>query len=80
VSAVAYVGGAVSFLPGGTGANDASVVGLLVLLGVDPGTAGAAALLQRTMFTGLATGLGFAAYLEARRRFHLGGLLAHRAG
>jgi uncharacterized membrane protein YbhN (UPF0104 family) len=76
VVAVAYVGGAVSFLPGGTGANDASVVGLLVLLGLDPGTAGAAALLQRVVFTGLATGLGLVAYLVARRRFSLGRLLA----
>jgi glycosyltransferase 2 family protein len=80
VVAVAYVGGALSFLPGGTGANDASVVGLLVLLGIDPGTAGAAALLQRVVFTGLATGLGVSAYLVARRRFQLGGLLAQHAG
>lgn len=79
VVAVAYVGGAVSFLPGGTGANDASVVGLLVLLGVEPGTAGAAALLQRATFTGLATGLGLSAYLVARRRFTLAGLLAQPA-
>jgi uncharacterized membrane protein YbhN (UPF0104 family) len=80
VVAVAYVGGAVSFLPGGTGANDASVVGLLVLLGLDPGTAGAAALLQRVLFTGLATGLGLTAYLVARRRFPLGGLLSQHEG
>jgi len=80
VVAVAYVGGAVSFLPGGTGANDASVVGLLILLGLDPGTAGAAAILQRVVFTGLATGLGMTAYLIARRRFALGGLLAPHAG
>jgi uncharacterized membrane protein YbhN (UPF0104 family) len=79
VVAVAYVGGAISFLPGGTGANDASVVGLLVLLGLDGGTAGAAALLQRVTFTGLAAGLGVAAYLLVRRRFRLSGLLAHRA-
>lgn len=76
VVAVAYVGGAVSFLPGGTGANDASVVGLLILLGLDPGTAGAAALLQRVLFTGLAAGMGLVAYLIARRRFELGSLLA----
>jgi len=80
VVAVAYVGGAVSFLPGGTGANDASAVGLLVLLGLDGGTAAAAALLQRVLFTGLATGLGLAAYLVARRRFDLGGLLTHHRG
>lgn len=79
VVAVSYVGGALSFLPGGTGASDASVVGLLVLLGLDPGTAGAAALLQRAVFTGLAGGLGLAAYLVARRRFELGGLLTQRS-
>jgi len=80
VVAVAYVGGAVSFLPGGTGASDASLVGLLVVLGVHPGIAGAAALLQRVATTGIATSLGFAAYLLARRRFALGGLLSRRAG
>jgi uncharacterized membrane protein YbhN (UPF0104 family) len=79
VVAVAYVGGAVSFLPGGTGANDASAVGLLVLSGLDPGTAAAAALLQRVTFTGLATGLGLAAYLVARRRLSLGRLLPRAA-
>ncbi|HKF77005.1 MAG TPA: lysylphosphatidylglycerol synthase domain-containing protein [Candidatus Dormibacteraeota bacterium] len=77
VVAVAYVGGAISFLPGGTGANDASVVGLLILLGLDGGTAAAAALLQRVCFTGLAASLGLTSYLLARRRFRLGGLLTH---
>lgn len=80
VVAVAYVGGALSFLPGGAGASDASVVGLLVLLGLDPGTAAAGALLQRAVFTGLAVGLGLTAYLVERRRFDLGGLLAQRPG
>jgi uncharacterized membrane protein YbhN (UPF0104 family) len=80
VVAVAYVGGALSFLPGGTGASDASIVGLLVLLGLDPGTAAAAALLQRAVFTGLAAGLGITAYLIERRRFNLGGLLSQRPG
>jgi len=80
VVAVAYVGGALSFLPGGTGASDASVVGLLVLLGLDPGTAAAGALLQRAVFTGLAGILGLTAYMAVRRRFNLGGLLAHRPG
>ncbi|HLH69541.1 MAG TPA: lysylphosphatidylglycerol synthase transmembrane domain-containing protein [Candidatus Dormibacteraeota bacterium] len=79
VVAVAYVGGAVSFLPGGTGASDASLVGLLVVLGVHPATAGAAAILQRLATTGVATSLGFTAYLLARRRFALGGLLMRRA-
>lgn len=76
VVAVAYVGGAISFLPGGTGASDLSVVGLLLLLGVDAGTAAAAALLQRVAVTGMATGPGFVAYLAARRRYGLTGLLS----
>ncbi len=75
VVAVAYVGGALSFLPGGTGASDASVAGLLVLFGLDPGTAAAAALLQRAAFTGMAVTMGLSAYLVERRRFNLGGLL-----
>jgi len=66
-----------SVSPAEGGANDASAVGLLVLLGMDGGTAAAAALLQRVLFTGLATGLGLTAYLVARRRFDLGGLLTH---
>jgi uncharacterized membrane protein YbhN (UPF0104 family) len=71
VVAVAYVGGAVSFLPGGTGANDASVVGLLVLLGLDPGTAGAAALLQRAFASGTAAGFGLLSFFLVRRRFQV---------
>ncbi|MGH7904714.1 MAG: lysylphosphatidylglycerol synthase transmembrane domain-containing protein [Candidatus Dormibacteraceae bacterium] len=74
VLAVSYVGGAVSLIPGGAGANEASVVGMLVLLGLDPAAAGAAALLQRVLVTGVATLAGLAAYGAARRRFHLAGL------
>lgn len=79
IGAVAYIGGAISMLPGGTGASDATVVGLLVLLGVEPGAAVAAALLQRVAVTGVATGLGLIAYLIARRRLNLGGLLGRTA-
>lgn len=75
IGSVAYIGGAISMLPGGAGASDATVVGLLVLLGVEPGAAVAAALLQRVAVTGVATGLGLIAYLAARRRLNLGGLL-----
>jgi hypothetical protein len=52
------------------------MVGLLVLLHVDPATAAAASLLQRLFMTGLATLLGWGAYTVARRRFELGSLLA----
>jgi uncharacterized membrane protein YbhN (UPF0104 family) len=79
VVAVGYIAGSISFIPGGTGANDASAVALLVLLGLDPGTAAAAVLLQRVTFTGLATTLGLTAYLVARRRFPLGSLFTRAA-
>lgn len=71
VMAVAYVGGAVSFLPGGIGANEASVVGILVVLGVNPAAAAAAALLQRVTQSGVATIGGLGAYMVVRRRLHL---------
>jgi len=70
VVAVAYVGGAISLLPGGVGANEATVVGILVLLGVDPAHAAAAALLQRLWLTGFATAGGLAAF-AILRRLHL---------
>jgi uncharacterized membrane protein YbhN (UPF0104 family) len=78
VLAVSYVGGAVSLIPGGAGANEATTVGALLLLGLPPGAAAAAAILQRALVTGTATVMGFAAYAIARRRFHLSGLGALR--
>jgi glycosyltransferase 2 family protein len=72
VLALSYVGGAVSLLPGGAGANEAGMVGLLILVHVDPATAAAAAILQRLFTTGLAALLGWGAYLVVRRRFALG--------
>jgi uncharacterized protein (TIRG00374 family) len=80
VLAASYVAGAVSLIPGGIGAAEASVVGLLVVAGVDPATATAAALLQRLADKGFATLMGFVAYAIARRRFHLSGLTALRPG
>ncbi len=53
VLALSTVGGAVSLIPGGIGASEASVAALLVFLGVDYGAAGAAAVIQRTLATGL---------------------------
>jgi uncharacterized membrane protein YbhN (UPF0104 family) len=72
--ALSSIGGAVSLLPGGVGANEAGVAGLLIVLGVREGPAGAAALLQRFLMTGMALILGLGAYLLVRRRFDLGGL------
>jgi len=74
VLALASIGGAVSLIPGGVGANEASVAGLLIVFGVDGGAAGAAALIQRFLMTGMALAFGLTAYMVARRRFKLGGV------
>src|SRR5207302_182333 len=79
VLAISYVGGAISLLPGGVGANEAGVVGVLVLLGVDPASAAAAAILQRLALSGIATVGGVAAYLGVRRSMHLTGAGGLRA-
>jgi glycosyltransferase 2 family protein len=73
--ALSSIGGAISLLPGGAGANEATVAGLLIVLGVPGGAAGAVALLQRLLQTGVALLFGIAAYLAIRRRFTLGSLL-----
>ncbi len=78
VLAASYVAGAISLIPGGIGASEASVVGLLVAVGMDPAAATAAALIQRIADKGFATLMGFIAYGIARRRFHLSGLTALR--
>jgi glycosyltransferase 2 family protein len=72
VLAISSIGGAISMIPGGVGANEASVVGLLLVFGVDGGAAAAAALVQRLLITGMAIALGMSAYEIARRRFKLG--------
>jgi glycosyltransferase 2 family protein len=74
VVALSSIGGAVSLIPGGVGANEASVAGLLILFGVGFGAAGAAALIQRLLLTGTAIAFGVPAYLLVRRRFKLGGV------
>jgi uncharacterized protein (TIRG00374 family) len=68
VFAVSSVGGALSLLPGGVGANEASVVGVLLALGVSPAAAAAVALVQRLSLTALPTVGGALAYLALRRR------------
>lgn len=73
VLALGSIGGAVSLIPGGVGANEASIAGLLIVFGVDDGTAGAAALLQRFLMSATALCFGLLAYMVARRRFPLGG-------
>jgi glycosyltransferase 2 family protein len=74
VYAISNLAGALSLIPGGVGAYEASVVGLLVGVGVHPGTAAAVALVQRVADKGLATGLGFVFYGAARKRLNISGL------
>ncbi len=74
VLALATIGGAVSLIPGGVGANEASVAALLIFLGFPSGSAGAAAIIQRGLMTGLSLILGFAAYALINQRLHLGGI------
>jgi uncharacterized protein (TIRG00374 family) len=74
VLALSSVGGAVSLIPGGIGASEASVAALLVFLGVDYGAAGAAAVIQRTLATGLSLALGISAYSLIHKRLHLAGI------
>jgi uncharacterized protein (TIRG00374 family) len=74
VLALATLGGAISLIPGGVGANEASVAALLIFLGVDTGSAGAAAIIQRGLLTGLSVILGFTAYAFINKRLHLGGI------
>lgn len=69
VFSLSYVGGAISLLPGGVGANEAGMVGLLVAVGVDPGAAAAVAVLMRFVASTLAVIVAVAAYAAARRRF-----------
>ena len=76
VVAVAYVGGALSFLPGGIGANEASLIGVLMGFGVPVGQAAAVALLERLLLTGVPSVVGLLAYAAIHRRLHLGSLVA----
>ncbi len=69
VYAVSHVVGAITLSPGGLGGFEASVAGLLIAVGADPGTAAAAALVQRAADKGLATLAGLIAFVFARRRY-----------
>ena len=70
IYAVSHLAGALSAIPGGIGAYEASVVGLLVAAGVDASTATAAALLHRAADKGINTLVGVVA-LGLARRGHL---------
>ena len=67
VYAVSHLAGALSAIPGGIGAYEASVVGLLISLNVDASTATAIALLHRGADKGLNTLLGVVALAVSRR-------------
>jgi uncharacterized protein (TIRG00374 family) len=68
VLALAYVGGAISLIPGGVGANELSSVGLLYVVGVHPAAAAAIAVLQRIIQSGTTIVCALGAYAVARRR------------
>lgn len=74
VFAVSNVAGLLSLIPGGIGAYEGSVIGLLVGFGINPGVAAAIAVVQRLADKGLATAVGFASYAVARRRLPISGL------
>lgn len=79
VYALSNIAGALSLIPGGIGAYEASVAGLLVAAGMDPATAGAVALVQRVADKGLATMLGIGTYMVARHHYPITGLGSLRA-
>ena len=72
--AVSNVAGLLSLIPGGLGAYEGSVIGLLIGFGVNPGAAAAIAIIQRLASQGIATGVGFASYGIARRTLGVSGL------
>lgn len=74
VFAVSSVAGLLSLIPGGIGAYEGSIIGLLVSLGINPGVAAAIAVLQRLSSQGVATATGLVAYAVARRTLHVSGL------
>jgi len=73
VYAVSHIAGAVSLLPGGLGAYEASIAGLLVASGASFQIGATIAVLHRVADKGVATVAGMVAYLIARRRHHFSG-------
>ncbi len=78
IYAIASIAGAISLIPGGIGASEAALAGLLIAGGLTPAGATGVALMQRLADKGLATVSGFAAYAVARPRYRLSGLFALR--
>jgi len=73
VYAVSHVAGAVSFIPGGLGAYEASIAGLLVASGTSIQVGATIAVLHRGADKGIATLAGMIAYVIARRRHTFSG-------
>ena len=71
VYAVASIGGAISLIPGGLGASEATFAGVLIVAGLPPAPATAVALMQRVADQGVATVAGLVAYAYARHRYRL---------
>jgi len=68
VYAVSHIAGAVSLLPGGLGAYEASIAGLLVASGASIQVGATIAVLHRAADKGIATTVGMLCYMIARRR------------
>jgi glycosyltransferase 2 family protein len=73
VYAVSHVAGAVSFIPGGLGAYEASIAGLVAASGTTLQVGATIAVLHRGADKGIATVAGMIAYLVARRRYRFTG-------
>jgi uncharacterized protein (TIRG00374 family) len=80
VYAVASMAGAISFIPGGLGASEATFAGLMIVVGLPPAQATAVALMQRVADQGVATASGLVAYVIAQRRYQLGKLFSLQPG
>jgi uncharacterized membrane protein YbhN (UPF0104 family) len=78
VYAVSHIAGAVSLLPGGLGAYEASIAGLLVASGSTFQVGATIAVLHRAADKGIATVVGMIAYMIARRRHGFSGFRLFR--
>lgn len=78
--AVGSIAGAISLIPGGLGASEATFAGLLIVVGLPPAEATAVALMQRMADQGVATVSGLIAFVIARRRYHIGALFTLQPG
>lgn len=77
VCAISHVAGAVTTLPGGIGAYEASLLGLLVAVGVDAADAGAITILFTVADRGIGTLLGIGPYFIFQSRYRHAHSCAH---